>query len=209
MSQLFLTSSVNYVAHDIAKKLDLSQKNKLVFITTPVEPDTGDTSWMNDDRQSLVEAGFYVTDYSITNKAADQLKQDLKDFDYIYMSGGNTLYLLRQSQKSGFIPLIKELVNNQGKIYIGTSAGSIIAGKKCPDYLLDQNEVAEMENVDGYGFVNFTIMPHWGSEHFREKYLGGRLEAANKFPQVPFILLTDNQYVHVKGDSYQIFDVTV
>lgn len=207
MKQLFLTSSVHTVAHDVVKRVDLSLGNKLVFIITASEVEDGDKTWLANDRQSLVDAGFAVTDYTITGKTKEQLAKDLEVFDYLYLSGGNTLYLLQQSQKTGFFSLIQDLVNNKGKTYIGTSAGSIIAGEKCPDYLLENNETLEIENMDGYGFVNFTILPHWGSEVFKEKYLSQRLAIAYRTNQVPLLLLTDNQYVHVQGDQVEIIDL--
>lgn len=203
--ELFLTSSVHAVAHDIAKKVDLLKANGLVFIETAAEVEEGDKEWLKNDKQALVNAGFHVSDYTITGKTKTQLETDLDSFNYIYLSGGNTSYLLEQSQKSGFISLIKDLIQNQGKIYIGTSAGSIIAGPKLPDYFLD--EKVGLENKDGYNFVNFTILPHWGSEDFKEKYLGGRLEILYKDNQVPLLLLTDNQYVHIQNSQMKIIDV--
>lgn len=206
--ELFLTSSVHAVAHDIAKKVDLSKASKLVFIDTAVEPkeEREDLEWLKKDKQALIDAGFVVSDYTITGKTKDQLEGDLNDFDYIYMSGGNTAYLLEQSQKSGFIPVINDFIRKKNKIYIGTSAGSIIAGPRLPDYFSD--EEAELENKNGYGFVNFTLVPHWGSEDFKERYLGERLKIVYKEDQVPLILLTDNQYVHIKDDQMRIVDVS-
>ena len=205
--ELFLTSSVHAVAHDIAKKIDLSKTKKLVFIDTAAEPkgEREDITWLKNDRQALIDAGFEISDYTITGKQKAQLETDLNRFDYIYLSGGNSAYLLEQSQKSGFIAVIKDLVENKGKVYIGTSAGSIIAGPKLPDYFRD--EEAELENENGYGFVNFTIVPHWGSLDFKERYLGERLKIVYKENQVPLILLTDNQYVHVQDDQMKIIDV--
>src|SRR3989338_4978354 len=204
--ELFLTSSVHAVAHDIAKRVNLSKANKLVFIDTAAEPkgERDDLEWLKNDRKALVDAGFKVSDYTITGKSRDQLETDLNEFDYIYLSGGNTAYLLEQSQKSGFVSLIKELVQ-KGKIYIGTSAGSIIAGPRLPDYFADED--AELENNDGYGFVNFSLLPHWGFEDFKERYLGERLKIVYKDDQVPLLLLTDNQYVHVQNDHIKIVDV--
>lgn len=206
--ELFLTSSVHAVANDIAKKVDLKNNNKLVFIDTAVEPkeEREDLEWLKKDKQALVGAGFVVSDYTITGKTKDQLEGDLNDFDYIYMSGGNTAYLLEQSQKSGFIPVINDFIRKKNKIYIGTSAGSIIAGPRLPDYFSD--EEAELENKNGYGFVNFTLVPHWGSEDFKERYLGERLKIVYKEDQVPLLLLTDNQYVHIRDDQMKIIDVS-
>ncbi|MBI2644782.1 hypothetical protein HYW94_01210 [Candidatus Uhrbacteria bacterium] len=53
--ELFLTSSVHAVAHDIAKKVDLSKASKLVFIDTAAEPKEGDMTWLKNDRQALVD----------------------------------------------------------------------------------------------------------------------------------------------------------
>ena len=205
--ELFLTSSVHAVAHDIAKRVNLSKANKLVFIDTAAEPkgEREDLEWLKNDRRALVDAGFKVSDYTITGKSKKALEADLAGFDYIYMSGGNTAYLLEKSQKSGFVSVIKDLIKNKGKIYIGTSAGSIIAGPKLPDYFSDED--AELENINGYGFVNFTLIPHWGSEDFKERYLGERLKMVYKEDQVPLLLLTDNQYVHVQNDQMKIIDV--
>ena len=208
MKQLFLTSSVNAVADDIAGRVNLSDGNRLVFIDTAAEPEKGgDIQWLLDDRQALVDAGFEVEDYTITGKGVGQLKNDLENFDYIYLSGGDTLHLLKESKKSGFFELIKKYVED-GKTYIGTSAGSIITGEKCPDYLLEEKDTKEIEGKTGYGLVNFTVVPHWGSKWFKDLYLGGRLEIAYRVDQVPLILLTDSQYLHVVDGKCEIVDVT-
>jgi dipeptidase E len=201
--QLFLTSSVHAVAHDIAKRLDLTRDNKLVFIDTAVEPkgERDDLTWLARDRQSLVDAGFAVGDYTITGKSVEQLRTDLAGYNYLYLSGGDTVYLLEQSQRSGFVSLVKALVE-KGVTYIGTSAGSIIAGPTLPRYLAD--EAAGLENMNGYGFVNFTVVPHWGSEGFRERYLTERLKKVYTTYQTPLLLLTDTQYVHIQGDQLTI-----
>ena len=205
MQQLFLTSSVHAVAHDIAKKVDLAQGNRLVFIDTAAEPIQDEKEWLRNDRQALVDAGFDVTDYTITGKAREQLEKDLEGYEYIYLSGGVPSHLLGESRKSGFFELIQELIRERGKTYIGTSAGSIAAGPKLQEYYLEDEDVTS--SVSGYGFVNFGIMPHWGSKSFREKYFDEkRLEIAYKRDQIPLVFLTDNQYVHVQGEKMEIVD---
>ncbi len=205
--KLFLTSSVHAVAHDIAKKENLSKDNKLVFITTPAEAkgQVDDLEWLRNDRQALVDAGFKVQDYTFTGKTKEQIEKDLESFGYIYMSGGDASYLLEQSQKSDFITLIKDLIKIKGKVYIGTSAGSVITGPKLPDFY--SPEGYDLKDRNGYEFVNFTILPHWGREDFKSKYLKKRLEIAYKDDQIPLLLLTDNQYVFVQDEKIEIIDV--
>src|SRR3989344_1121023 len=208
MKHLFLTSSVHAVARDIARGVNLSKGKRLVFIDTAAEPETGDKTWLKNDRQALVDAGFEVKDYTITGKEKAQLAKDLAPFDFIYISGGHTPYLLLQSQQSGFVSVIQEFILKKGKIYIDTSAGSIIAGPKLPLYLLEDNEDFKPEDSRGFGFVNFTILPHSGSENFRDKYLNNRMDIVYTMDQVPLLLLTDNQYVHVRDDRIEVVDTT-
>ncbi len=211
MKKLFLTSSVHTVASDIAKRVDLSKGKKLVFIATAAEQKIkkgSNMTWLQNDRQALIDAGFDVEDCTITHKNLDQLKTDLPKYDFIYLSGGDCIYLLEQSHKSGFYNYIHELIKEQGKTYIGTSAGSIITASRLQEYYFD-DPADNGEKYKGYGFINFAIAPHWGREDYRKKYLERRLELAYLENQILLLLLTDNQYVIVEDDQYQIVDVTI
>lgn len=86
--------------------------------------------------------------------------------------------------------MIQGLINHHGKIYIGTSAGSIIAGPKLPDYLLDLGEEIiddELPGATGFGFVNFIIIPHWRSEGFKNLCLKSRLSKIFQKDQHPLL----------------------
>ena len=71
------------------------------------------------------------------------------------MSGGNTIHLLQQLRKTDSFNFIKDQVN-AGKTYIGTSAGSIIAGPKLPIYL-EAAEAITLDNYDAFGFINIIL----------------------------------------------------
>ncbi len=136
------------------------------------------------------------------------MRNDLKDVDVIYVSGGNTFYLLEKIKESHFDKVVKDYVK-KGKIYIGTSAGSIVAGPDIyPVYYLDAaKEAKKLKNYKGMGLVDFTILPHWGSKHFRKRYLDQRLKHIYKIGY-KLILLNDNQYVSIIDDNYKIIDIT-
>lgn len=206
MKNLFLTSSVNFVASDIAARLQINNF-KLLFVLTPTEVKEGDLQWLVDDRNALVKAGFSVTDYTFTGKTRDEIADTLKGYDGIYMSGGNTFYFLQQIQTSNCADVIRDFVN-EGKIYIGTSAGSIIAGPDIyPTYSIDSAEKApDLRSYEGLGLVDFVIFPHWGSDNFRDRYLNQRLKHAYNTKN-KIILLTNNQYILVEDDFYQIVEV--
>lgn len=211
MKRLFLTSSTHAVSKHWVQRLDLLKENNLVFITTPADCEDGDKQWLVDDRQSLVDAGFTVTDYTIVGKTADEVLDDLSGFDIIYVSGGNTFYMLQESHKSGFFTVIHTLVEEKNKVYVGTSAGSIIAGPQLPEYLLDLGEDLideQLLDATAFGFVNFIVLPHWGSKSFQKRYLESRMEIIYKNSQYPIILLTDTQYIAVEDNSIEIIDTT-
>lgn len=211
MQKLILTSSVHAVAKDCTQHLDMS-KNKLAFIYTAaeVEKEGLDAGWMQKDRSALVDAGFDVFDYTLSGKDQTQIEVDLKNADILYFSGGNTFYLLQQSLQSEAIAVIRRMITKEDKVYIGTSAGSIIAGPKVHKYLLDLGEELIDESLldaQGYGLVSFTVLPHWGSEGFKKRYLSSNFGSLYNLDQVPLLLLTDTQYIVVEGDSFLVRSV--
>ncbi len=206
LKKIFLTSSVGFVAKDIIKRYKI--KGRLAFITTASEPKSeGNLFWQDKDRDSLKKAGFEVFDYTITDKKEKDLRNDLKDMDIIYVSGGNTFYLLEKIKESHFDKVIKDFIK-QGKVYIGTSAGSIVAGPDIyPVYCFDNpKEAKKLKNYKGLGLVDFTVLPHWGSEYFKKEYLNKELRHIYR-KGYKLILLNDDQYIAIVGDGYKIIDI--
>lgn len=206
MTKIFLTSSVHLVAKDIAKKLGGAKNKKLLYIYTAGEKKLGEL-WQRTDRQALVKAGFKVFDYTVTGKTAAMIKKDIQKVDVIYFGGGNTFYLLQQLQLTKSINIFRDAVK-AGKIYIGTSAGSIVAGPDIyPSYRLDNvKQAPRIKGYKGLSIVDFVVFPHWGSEHFRSRYLNQRL-AFNYHTKNKFILLNDYQYMQVEGDWYRMVEI--
>lgn len=203
--RLFLTSSVHAVAGKVAKDIGPSAKGMtLAYIDTASEVEKGDKQWMLDDIAALEKAGFVLTQYTFTGKTAKQIEKDLSAFDALYMEGGNTFYLLQVMQQTGAYAVVQKLVRT-GKLYIGTSAGSIIAGPDIePLARLDKLEDApHLRGYAGLGLVDVVIMPHWGSGEFRKKYRLHQL-GENYTTKYKIILLSDNYYLDVHDKTYQI-----
>ena len=82
---------------------------KLLYITTAIDgEDVSDTSWIDDEFQTILDLGIkeenikeYKMDYDI----------DLSLFDMIYMMGGNTFYLLKKIRDTKFDIKLKEAIN--------------------------------------------------------------------------------------------------
>lgn len=211
MKSLFLTSSIGAVNKDLVKHFSYSiSGQKMAFIDTASELEEiekGGRPWIQKDLDSMKSLGFDVFRYTLTEKTPTQLVSDLSDVDVLYVGGGNTYYLLQQVQLSGFTEIAKKHVE-QGKVYIGTSAGSIIAG---PDIELAYRpdgpvNAPKLKGTQSLGLVDFTVLPHWGSDMAKELYLHHRIEH-DYIPTHKIILLSDTQYVIVKEDWYKIVDV--
>ncbi|MBI3342885.1 Type 1 glutamine amidotransferase-like domain-containing protein [Candidatus Gottesmanbacteria bacterium] len=208
MQRLFLTSSGSAVAQDISKKIGKKSRGmRLAFIDTATEVEEGDKGWLRDDRAALVSVGFDLFDYTLTGKISRHLHDDLAGVDVVFLEGGNQFYLLQQIQQSGFAPVIRALIN-KGVIYIGSSAGSQVAGPDLyPTYRPDHVKKAPLlKGYQGLGLVNFVVFPHWGSKSFKDLYLNFRMMHAYTTKH-KIILLTDRQYIRVEGEMYRIEDV--
>ncbi|MCX6809586.1 MAG: Type 1 glutamine amidotransferase-like domain-containing protein [Candidatus Berkelbacteria bacterium] len=206
MQNLFLTSSIQTVAKDVAKRLDKSVK-KFLFIITASEVETGDKEWLRLDRQGVVDAGYNVEDYSISGKTLAQIVGKLAEVDGVVMAGGNTFYLLQELQQTKSMNLFRKFVSD-GKVYIGSSAGSIVAGPDIyPVRRLDKiSRAPKLKGYKGLTLTDVVIFPHWGSDHFQDAYLRQRMHDNYNLDH-KLVLLTDNQYLIVDGKNLQFVDV--
>ena len=112
--------------------------------------------------------------------------------DIIYVQGGNTFYLLKYARKSGFDEVVKDVIK-KGVIYIGVSAGSIIAGPSI-EIFFDKN-IVNVEDLRGLNLIPFAIAPHF-REDKRECL---RQEAVSFF--YPVRVLTDDQALLIRDGA--------
>lgn len=206
MKKLFLASSICDTAKAIAKDIGL-KNSKVLFITTASEIERGPLDWQNDDKNGLVNAGFKVSEFTFTGKTKDEIENAIKENDIVHINGGNTFYLLEKMRQSGADKIIKNAVEN-GKIFTGSSAGSIIAGPDIyPARIGDDMSVApNLTNYKGLELVDFVVFPHWGSEFFKVAYENKTIEHTYN-SEHKMILLNDYQYVKVIDDMYKIEEI--
>ncbi len=207
-NNIFLTSDAATVVHDVVKHFDFENKKKTLFIETSGEMHEGDKPWIDDARQKMEQLGFEITRYTITGKTESEIEEALSVVDIAYIAGGNSAYLLYQSEENDFAKVIKKFIV-KGGIYIGQSAGSIVAGPNIyPLYKSDHDGwFAKLNSFDGYGLVDFIPVPHFGREDKRDQFLKHRFEHMYG-EKYKFILLTDKQYIRMQEDGmYRIEEV--
>lgn len=194
--KIILASSIADVSDAIKRELEKISQKKALFIRTAAEAEEGAKWWLDKDRKALIDAGLEVKDYTLTDKSKEEVQKALRMIDVVCVGGGNTFYLLEKMRACAFEELIIEFMTD-GKVYIGSSAGSIVAGPDIyPAYRIDEIKKApNLTDYKGLTLVDFVIMPHWGSDYFRNLYLNERLAHVYDHPENKIILLADDQYV--------------
>ena len=130
---------------------------KILYITIAVDGEKDlDRTWLYEEYATILDLGIKeenITEYKY------QENIDFCDYDAIYMVGGNTFYLLKELRENQLDEKIKRAINN-GVIYIGSSAGSIILGKTIETALPYDENWVKLENFKGLNVVDGIIIPH-------------------------------------------------
>ena len=169
MRKLFLASSFSEVASLFPKFAGEEIKGKRITFIPTASLVEEVRFYVDDDRKAFEELGIIVEELEITTASPDKILEVLNRNDYIFVSGGNTFYLLQELRRKGADILITEQIR-AGKLYIGTSAGSIIL---CPDIEfvkeMDYSHAApELQSFTGLNIVDFYILPHYLDFPFEE-----------------------------------------
>lgn len=148
--------------------------------------------YVAESRRELI--GLGIGDIVTLNLDRPVTANEIKDADVIYVCGGNTFYLLKKMRESG----LDKILPNYGGLYVGVSAGSIVAG---PNIEVagprDENDV-KLADTRGLGLVDFAVVPHY--QRKEEAVVQGLKKRAN----YEIVELTDNQAVLVDEGQRKI-----
>lgn len=178
------------------------RKMKLAHIVTAANVE-GYKGYVDDDRRLMEQVGFQIADLDLVRKNRIELRALLEEKDIIYVQGGNTFYLLHHVRESGFDEVVKRLID-RGIIYIGVSAGSIIAGQTIETSVwrgVDRNVVG-LTDLTGLGLVPFNIFVHY-SPQCKELIL--REQPKSKWP---LRILTDDQALLIRDGNRELVGKT-
>ena len=125
MKRIFLCSSFADVASILSKSVSVPLKGKTVAFIPTASIHEEYMQYVEDGRMALDSLGLIVNEIEITQCSKNKIKDVLYDCDCIYISGGNTFFLMQELRKTGTDKLIIEQIE-KGKLYIGESAGAMI-----------------------------------------------------------------------------------
>ena len=166
---MILTSSL-YESIELVKKfLDKNTESKeILFIPTATNVDEY-KKYIHLTQKAFEDFGYEVENFDVSIFSEEIAKEKLSEAKTVFISGGNTFYLLQELKRKNLTSYLKERIEN-GLLYIGESAGSVIAA---PDIeyasIVDDKTLAtELDDYTGLNLVDFYIVPHFEEEPFVE-----------------------------------------
>ena len=169
LKNMILTSSL-YESIELVKKfLDKNtESKKILFIPTATNVDEY-KKYIHLTQKVFEDFGYEVENFDVSIFSEEIAKEKLSEAKTVFISGGNTFYLLQELKRKNLTSYLKERIEN-GLLYIGESAGSVIAA---PDIeyasIVDDKTLAtELDDYTGLNLVDFYIVPHFEEEPFVE-----------------------------------------
>jgi dipeptidase E len=200
MKRMLLLSSVRFLMKNQLNIFGRSFLNfKMAFITT-ASKGVVDKTYLERDKKFFSEQrmDFEEIDLDDYKNKGTELLDKLRDFELVFLEGGNTYYLIKSIRESGFDKVIRELLS-KGVVYSGASAGVCVA---CPSI-----EMVTWNHPDKYNyygvkdFVGMNLIPFLISGHYKPEYKD-LLQEKMKWTRYPVKVLTDDQAILVEGDKY-------
>lgn len=205
MKKLFLSSSFKDVAERLVVFAGHSLDGKTItFIPTASIPEKV-KFYVDAGKKALQQLGLIVDELEITTASAEEIERKLRGNDYIYVTGGNTFYLLQELRRTGAGEIIADEIN-KGKLYIGESAGSIILAPNI-EYsgLMDNVGAApELTSFDGLSAIDFYPVPHHTNMPF-EKAVEDIIEQYGE--QLHLYPISNAEVILVHGDIVEVAKV--
>ena len=174
------------------------EKIKIGHITTAYKVSRNSLDFFKKVDETIKEKGYDMENFDIEGKTKEEIKDFFKDKNVVHIEGGNTFYLLKAIRETGFANILRELLN-EGRVYIGTSAGSYVM---CPTI-----EVSDWnpDGKDRFGVTDFTALnyvPFVLKVHYTDE-MKGLVSEKVKTLKYPIHILKDGQGMFCEDGKYR------
>lgn len=171
---------------------------KVLFIPTASRTEE-ELYYVKKSKEELLSFGIEEKNIITFNLDYDLSKEELNRFDAIYVCGGNTFYLLHRVRETKFDKVIMDFVSS-GKVYVGVSAGSLLAGPNIKIKDLYKDNDIGIKDFRGLNLTNITVIPHY-TEEAKEK-----IEQIKEDIKYEIITLTDNQALLIIDEDIKVVE---
>jgi peptidase E len=105
---------------------------------------------------------------------------------------------MKRIRELGLVQGIRDFIEREG-VYIGVSGGSVMMSPDMDDGLsMTKNDIG-LEDLSGFGYINFYIVSHWDWREDKKEMLTYSWESEKRM--VP---LTDRQGILVLDNDFEI-----
>lgn len=189
---------LQYLIPTLKIRLELKNVKEVLFI-----PFARPSGISHEDYTAKVKAVFapFAIRIKGLHEYADKVKA-IKQAQAIFTGGGNTFVLVKTLHDYKCMTALREAIYN-GAFYLGTSAGSNIAG-------LTMNNTNDMPIVmppsfKTTGAVGYNINAHYEEPDSNSTHMGEtreqRIAEFHEYQNIPVIGLREGSYINVKGDE--------
>ena len=176
--------------------------NEVLFIPTAANVEEY-RDYVDEAKEAFAKMGFTLQILDVSKASEAEAKAKIGAAQVLYVSGGNTFYLLCELKKKDLVTLIADRVRSGKLVYVGESAGAMIAAPSV-EYASAMDNASGSESVatqTGLDLVKFYPVVHYGEEPFVQsaaeilKAYGGKL---NLTP------INNAEAIAVHGDKFEI-----
>lgn len=202
MATIFLTSNGFYtktIKEEFMTVLNMLANPKAVIITTASSLKEKNRFALK-TKNDFLELGINKVDFIDVEV---EKGEKLKEYNIIYINGGNPFRLLYFMKKSRADAVLKELSENS--IIIGASAGAVILGPSIDvanHFSPELNEV-DLNDFTALSLTDIAIFPHSDREDvFKDNYgksIEDRLLVFEKDSNISITRLKDDEYILLNG----------
>jgi dipeptidase E len=200
--KLFLCSSFADVATLFPTFAGEDMKGKSVAFIPTASIHEEYRQYVEDGRRTLSGYGLKIVDLEISQMPEKEIAHALEECDYIYVSGGNTFFLLQELRKKKADQLIIREIE-KGKTYIGESAGTMIMA---PDIKYAKEMDNHLSLTPGFcdftalGLINFYPVVHYNSFPFERE----TKNIIRKYTDLELVPISNEQAIEVIGESIKV-----
>ena len=157
---MLLASNLEHFAPKLPEVFGARLKEMSVLCIPTAAYAQDNRDWLEPQIAPLRDQAGDYREIDLAELSEHDLEQAMKGWDIIYVTGGNTYYLLEQAVRTGFA---QSLAGHfaRGGVYVGVSAGSVLT---CPsiEYIkdMDDPDKASLDNYTGLNLVDCYILPN-------------------------------------------------
>lgn len=196
--KLFLTSTIKHPKsiEELKKFAGNLQNMKVLYIPTAANGE-GFGSWKSGESLKVAhKLSNCINIVQLEDFHSINIKQETKKSDIIWIAGGMSGYLMYWIRRTGFDEILNGELKKE-KIYVGSSAGSMICAKTLfsAEWCFGDEEPGA-SLISGLGLIDFEIYPHYDDSLFSK--------INKKWKKGKICLLKDGETIIVNNNEVKI-----